>query len=298
MDTREAFLVDACATEPAGGTPAGVVPDGADLTDDQLRAVANELGAATAVSADDGLRVVDPNGARDYLPHVAIAALAHQHERGERDVGTHAVTTAAGQLAVEITGDGTVWIEQPSPSVRDAAVEADRLAAALGVDVAALRDVGADLPPSVLSAGVDALAVPVNFLEHLSGADPDPGALRTVVDAVDADAICAFTFDTLTADAACHARVFAPEGTPLGVRTTGLEAPAMPAVAGALVTHLLDRGTIEDETTGVEQGQFAGRPGYVSVETGDVLRVGGRTVTSLEGTVSVPPADDDGIIEA
>ena len=48
----------------------------------------------------------------------------------------------------------------------------------------------------------------------------------------------------------------------------------------------------------VEQGHFLDRPGAVRVETdGDEVRVGGRAVTTFDGDLVIPAADDDEIIE-
>ena len=196
-----------------------------------------------------------------------------------------------------MTSDGGVWVAQEPPTVAESEVAEQRIAAALGIDVAALRDVGADLPPLSLSVGQDVLAAPVNFLEHVSGAEPDPVVLSEVADAADVDAVCVFTFDTLAADAAAHARTFVPPGGRIATRTVGLETTAMPSLAGGLVAQLFERGIIEDATTSVEQGHFVDRPGRVHVETDEGLRVGGHAVTALDGTVTVPPADEDDIIE-
>jgi PhzF family phenazine biosynthesis protein len=297
MDTRQAVIVDACAADPAGGTPVGYLPDGTDLTDDQLQTVAGELAVPTAVPDGGGLRVVAPTGPVEGHTAATIGAMGFQHERGERAVGEETLASATGTRDVEVTSDGGVWVDQPRPTVADADADEGRIADALGIDVAALRDVGADLPPLRLSVGSDVLAAPVNFLEHVSGAAPDPVALGEVAAAADVEALCVFTFDTLAADAAAHVRAFVPPATDLPVRTVGLETTALPALAGGLVSQLFERGIIEDARTSVEQGHFVDRPGRVHVETGSGLRVGGHSVTTLDGTVAVPTADDDDIIE-
>jgi predicted PhzF superfamily epimerase YddE/YHI9 len=47
-----------------------------------------------------------------------------------------------------------------------------------------------------------------------------------------------------------------------------------------------------------DQGHFLDRPGLVRVEIdGDDVRVGGRAVTALDGSLVVPPADEDDILE-
>lgn len=297
METRQAFLVDACAAEPTGGAPVGVVPDGDGLADEQVAAVAGELATTVALPDGDDFRVSGPAGPLEHHPAATIAAVGHQSERGEREVGSHTLSTGTGTVEVEVTSDGGVWVDQPSPTATTASVDESSVADALGIDPAAVRDVGADFPPTLLSVGIDALAVPVNFLEHLSGASPDASALAAVADDAAVDVVCGFTFDTLAADAACHLRAFAPPERSVGGRTVGLETPALPSLAGGLVSHLFERGSIEDATTSVEQGHFVDRPGRVHVEAGDGLRVGGHTVTSLDGSVTVPPDEDDDIIE-
>ncbi len=298
MDTRDISLVDVCTAEPTGGVPVGYLPAGDDLTDDQLRAVAGELDATVATPESDGLRVLDRTGPLSTHPHATLGAVIRQFERGDREAGTHDLSTAAGTETVEVTEDGGAWVERPRPTASGTDLREQDIAAALGIDAAALRDVGADLPPMVLSVGADVLAAPVNFLEHVSGASPDAGALVDVAEQAGVDAVCGFTFDTLDDDVACHVRTFVPPGARVGVPTTDLETPAWPALAGGLVSHLYGTGTIESATTAVEQGHFRDRPGLVHVEAGERLRVGGFGVTTLDGTVTVPPAADDDIIEA
>jgi PhzF family phenazine biosynthesis protein len=297
METRQTFLVDACAAEPTGGAPVGIVSDGDGLADEQVSAVGDELATSVALPDGDGLRVSGLSGPLEHHPAATIATVGLQHERDEREVGGHTLSTATGTVETEVTSDGGVWVEQSAPTATMANVSESGVADALGIDPAAVRDVGADFPPTLLSVGIDALAVPVNFLEHLSGASPDASALAAVADDADSDVVCGFTFDTLAADAACHLRAFVPPERSVGGRTIGLETPALPAVAGGLVSHLFERGSIEDATTSVEQGHFVDRPGRVHVEAGGELRVGGHTVTSLDGSVTVPPVEDDDIIE-
>lgn len=296
MDTRQVLLVDACTAEPTGGTPVAVCPDGAGLADDQLRALARELAADVAALDGDDLRVVGPTGDRTHHPHATVAALAAAHERGEREAGNHTVVTVGGDVDAEVTVEGGVWLERQTPTADEADVDHATVADALGIDVAALRDVGADLPPTVVSAGVDALAVPVNFLEHVSGASPDASALADLLSTVEADAVFAFTFDTLAEDASAHARAFttAPD---VWTRRLGTEVPVTPAVAGGVVSRLYDDDIVEDATTAVEQGHFCERPGKIYVEAGSGLRIGGRAVTTTDATVTLPEAEDDDIIE-
>jgi len=306
MDTRQVVLADAFATEPGGGVPVAVLPDAADLGNEQVRAVARELAAlVTTVPTDsppESLRAVGPRGTAD--PHaVAVAAIAVAAERGwlDGDDDGFTLTIAGADLDVTVAGDGRAWVDIDEPDPQTADVDVGAVADALGIDGATLRDVGADLPPFRVSAGVEALAVPVNFLEHLGSATPDPAALGALAGV---DVVCPFTFDTLAADTACHARTFVPRDTSASragsarswVRETGSEVPVVPGVAAGVATHLVREGVVEAAEPVVEGGHYLDRPGRVHVDP-DGPRVGGRAVLSLDGRVTVPPAGDDDILE-
>ncbi len=300
METRQALLVDAFAAEPMAGNPAGVLPDASGLDDDQMRAIAGELGASETAfvlpseSADRRLRYFTPETEVDLCGHATVAAHAHLFERAIIDDGTHTVETNAGTFEIELTIDGTVWMEQADAEVRRADVSHEEAADALGVDVASLRDVGADVPISRVSTGLPFLAVPINYFQHLSGADPDMAAVEALCERADCEGLYAFTFDTLDGESTVHARAFVPlAGVP--------EDPVTGTAAGALAAALRRHGVLDGEFDEivVEQGHFLDRPGTVRVETdGDEVRVGGRAVSTFDGDLVVPESDDDDIVEA
>lgn len=299
MDTRRALLVDAFTVDPLTGNAAGVVPDAEDLSTDRMGAVAAELAVSETAfilpsdDADRRLRYFSPTREVDLCGHATIAAHAHLHEAGAIDPGDHTVETNVGVLDVEVDPDGVVRMTQNRPEVRRVDVGYDRLGDTLGIDPAALRDVGADLPTAVASTGLPFVIVPVNFLEHLSGAAPDNAALESLAEAHDAAGVYAFTFDTLNGDSTLHARAFAPS---LGIP----EDPVTGTAAGACGAYLREIGAFDGEFPDpvvVEQGHFVDRPGRVRVQVGAEVRVGGRAVTSLDGRLALPPEDDDDILE-
>ncbi|MFC6974177.1 PhzF family phenazine biosynthesis protein [Halomicroarcula sp. GCM10025709] len=299
METRQALLVDAFAEEPMTGNPAGVVPDADGLTDDQLQAIASELGASEtafvlpAEDADRRLRFFSPEREVDLCGHATVAAHAALAERGLDD-GQHTMATPAGDFAVETKANGMVWMEQDEADIRTVDVDEQRVADALGLDVATLRDVGADLPLSVGDTGFAWLLVPVNYFEHISSVDPDVTAIEELCRAVDAEGIYPFTFDTISGRATLHGRAFAPLA---GIR----EDPVTGTAAGACGAYIRRHGAIDStvEQVVVEQGHFLDRPGTVTVDTdGQEVWIGGRGVTTLSGDLTVPLADeDDDIIE-
>lgn len=315
MDTTRALLVDAFTTEPLAGNVAGVVPDATGLTDDQLARIAAELGASetafvTPAATTDGLetgyrvRYFTPSTEVDLCGHATIAAFAVLFDDGAIDAGEHAIHTNAGSFTVRVTDTGRVWMRQDAPRVDAVDVDLDRLAAALGIDAAALRDVGADLPVAVASTGLPFLVVPVNFLERLTEADPDRAAVEALSDEFDIAGVYTFTFDTLSPSTTLHGRTFAPA---VGVPEDPVTGTASGAAAGYLRTVDAFDGDPPDEFV-LEQGHVLDRPGRVHVRlteptdaaADDAVRVsvGGDAVVALDATLRVPPAADDDIVEA
>jgi PhzF family phenazine biosynthesis protein len=299
MDTRQVFLVDAFTDEPLTGNAAGVVPEADRLDAEQMQAIAAELGASETAffhpsgEADRRIRYFTPETEVDLCGHATVASHALLAEREEIEAGTHLLETNVGVLEIEVESDGTVWMTQDRPEVTRVDVAYERVADALGVDVAALEDVGADLPLARATTGLPFLVVPVNFLEHLSGMDPDMAAIEALSKELDTAGVYAFTFDALDMDSTLHGRMFAPKaGVP--------EDPVTGTASGATGAYLREveafDGEFPEEMV-FEQGHFVDRPGHVRVRVAAEVRVGGRAVTALDGSLVVPESEDDDIIE-
>ena len=321
METRRALLVDAFAAEPLAGNVAGVVPDAEGLSADQMSAVAAELGASETAfltdadaaggdaptadaltaddaaadgAADDRLRYFSPTTEVDLCGHATIATYGALSAEGAIGGGERTVRTNVGDVAVAVD-DGTVWMRQRAPSVEVVDVDLGRVADALGVDPAALRDVGADLPVAVASTGLPFLVVPVNFLERLGEADPDDAAVEALSEEFDVAGVYAFTFDALDADSTLHGRAFVPS---LGIPEDPVTGTASGAVGGYLRHVDAFEGDEPDELR-FEQGHFLDRPGHVRVRVeSEGVRVGGRATVALDGEIRIPDDEDDEIIEA
>jgi len=121
-------------------------------------------------------------------------------------------------------------------------------------------------------------------------------AIEAITEAHDVAGVYAFTFDALDAESTLHGRAFAPA---IGVP----EDPVTGTASGAVGAYLREVGAFDgdfpDELR-FEQGHFLDRPGHVRVRVaGDVVRVGGEAVVSMDGELRVPADDDSGeIIEA
>jgi trans-2,3-dihydro-3-hydroxyanthranilate isomerase len=135
--------------------------------------------------------------------------------------------------------------------------------------------------------------VPVNFLEHLSRADPAADDLGALLASADAARLCAFTFDTLRNETDLHARFFDPT-------VEGCERPASGVAVGACGAHLARHAVFDGdrESVRVECGRFLDRPGTIVTTLDEQPQVGGNALTVLDGDLALPPEDDgDGIIE-
>lgn len=308
-----AFLVDAFADEPCAGNPAGVVPDADGLSDDQMRAVASELGASETAflqeseTADRRVRYFSPTTEVDLCGHATIASHARLFESERVEAGRHTLETNVGTLDIEIDESGTVWMTQNPPEVRQVDLDSARVADALGVPASSLVD---DLPFAVASTGLPFLVVGVEFLSDLGDAGPDFAAVENLCEEVGAEGVYAFTFDTLRGDADVHGRAFCPL---LGID----EDPVTGTASGATAAYLDHIGafrgggespnatdvSVESERFPdelmFEQGHFLDRPGTVRATVdGTTVRVGGTATTTMDGTLRVPESETDEILEA
>ena len=299
METRRVLLVDAFADEPMAGNPAGVVPDADGLAEDQMQAIARELSVSETAfvlssgMADRRIRYFTPTTEVDLCGHATIGTHTALHTDAELDPGTHSLETNVGVLDIEIEADGTVWMTQDDPSVREVDPGYDRVADALGVATEALADVGKELPLAVASTGFPFLLVPATYLSAVGDADPDDRAVADLCEEVGAEGLYLFTFDALDPESTLHGRAFVPLA---GIPEDPVTGTASGAVAGYLRRYRAFEGLPEELR--LEQGHFLDRPGLVRVRAREEIRVGGSAVVSLEGTVRVPDAEEDEILEA
>jgi len=297
MERRQVLLVDAFAEEPTGGQSVAVVP-GNSLPNNQLDAIASELSTSGVVTYDDGtLTYRDCDGTQAVIT-AAVAGYAALSNRGLIPPSTHEYavepsTSPADPFLVELADDGSVSLDVPHETPEPVEADTEVIAAALGIDVATLDDVGADLPAASTEAFGGTVAVPVNFLEHLSSASPDIGALASLLESEDCSRLFAFTFDTLEPDTDVHARVFDPEAAGNERPTSGVGAAACSAQLARWSAFDGDRERITFET-----GRFVDRPGRIETTVSEQPTVGGTALTVLDAEISLPPEEDgDGIIE-
>ncbi|MEU3948213.1 PhzF family phenazine biosynthesis isomerase [Streptomyces sp. NPDC029526] len=259
---------------PDGGNPAGVVLDAAGLGDEEMLAVAAELGYSESafltappdgfVGRAYGIRYFSPRAEVPFCGHATVATAIALAER--TGPGELVFATRAGTVPVEVTEEGgglRATLTSVEPYVEEAE-DAD-LAEAL----AALRWPAADLdpalPPRIAFAGARHLVLAAATRARLADLDYDFGRLETLMHRLDLTTLQLVWRESATVH---HVRNPFPVG---GV----VEDPATGAAAAAFGAYARELGLVPEEAVlTLHQGEDLGRPGELTV----TLRAGDRRV--------------------
>jgi trans-2,3-dihydro-3-hydroxyanthranilate isomerase len=282
------------------GNPLAVVFEADALSDAQMQTIAREFNLSETIfiraPADAmhaaSVRIFTPGKELPFAGHPtiggAIALAERRHGRALNDV-LLVLEEKVGlvRCAVKIANEGASFAEFDAPKLAEEAGLAPRdeaLAAALGLSVA---DIGFDRHiPTLYSAGVPFVCVPIASLDALARARPNAAA-------ADADAMGAtelFLYARAERDAthAFRARMFAPA---IGIPEDPATGSAAASVAGAFARFesLMDGW----HTLPILQGVEMGRPSLIGLEIElaggklNSVRIGGQAVKVSEGTIAV-----------
>ena len=283
------FQLDVFAEGPYKGNPLAVYPDAADLSPEQMQAIAREmnLSETTFVTSvdDDGydVRIFTPKEELPFAGHPTIGTawlLAH--------LGTitgEATTQRSAAGATPLTlKDGVWWLERDGsaePDLGDKNPDSSRdLAAALGLDQGEIglqgREFGrpGQLKPAYSDAGLTQLMVPVKSVDALARCVPRNDLLK---EAAGMGAYCI----TAERPGYIRARGFWP-----GVGVD--EDPATGSACAALGIYLADR--LGDVDLQVMQGVEMGRPSLMRMRASKGhVTIGGDCALIFEGTLQALP---------
>ena len=248
---------------PTGGNPAGVVLDATTMSDDEMLAVAAEVGfSETAfLTGGDGaereIRYFSPLAEVPFCGHATVAtavALADRH--GPGDVVFH---TRNGPVPVTTRGDDqgriTATLTSVPPHVDEVAdADLEETLSALGW---AREELDLELPPRVGFAGAHHLVIGAATRERLADLDYDFDRLAALMAARDWTTVQLVWRED---PGRFHSRNPFPPG---GV----VEDPATGAAAAALGAYLRELGLVEPPATvTILQGEDLGRPGRLLVD--------------------------------
>jgi PhzF family phenazine biosynthesis protein len=241
-----------------------VVLDASDLGDDEMQAIAREVGfSETAFLSPIGerqfrIRYFAPQAEVDFCGHATIAAGVALGERlGE---GAFPLTCNVGHVGLVVKGTPAGFLatlESPPASAEPLSPDLlDQVLQSLGWDA---RDLHPDLPPMIGTAGTRHPVLVVDTLRRLAHLDYDFPALQ---------ALCRRegwpTLQLITPDGPGQWRARNP--FPFG---GVVEDPATGAAAAAFGGYLrtIGRATAGDRFV-IRQGIEMGRPSVIDVEVG------------------------------
>ncbi len=248
---------------PSGGNPAGVVLDAAGMTDEEMLAIAAELGySETAfLTGGDGaereIRYFSPLAEVPFCGHATVAtAVALAYRDGPGDV---VFQTRSGPVPVTSRRDDqgriTATLTSVPPHVDELAdADLDEALAALGW---AREELDPELPPRVGFAGAHHLVIGAATRERLADLDYDFDRLGALMAARDWTTVQLVWREEPTR---FHSRNPFPPG---GV----VEDPATGAAAAAFGAYLRELELVEAPATiTILQGEDLGRPGRLLVD--------------------------------
>jgi PhzF family phenazine biosynthesis protein len=262
----EVLRYAAFTDDPDGGNPAGVVLDAAGASEEEMLAVAADVGYSETAfvtgrggGGDYDLRYFSPAAEIAFCGHATIAtAVALRH------TGSLAFHTQSGLVTVE-ANERSATLTSVEPRIADLPDDD------LDMLIAALRwsrdELDESLPPRVAYAGVHHPVVAAVSRERLKQLDYDFDALAELMRARDWTTIQLIWRES---DSLFHAR---DPGPGVGIP----EDPATGAAAAALGGYLRELGLITPPAhVTVLQGEDMGRPGRLEV---DIPTAGGIAVT-------------------
>lgn len=312
------YHVDVFADGPLAGNPLAVFPEANGLTDAEMQAIARELHLSettfvlppTDPAAAYRVRIFTPVRELPFAGHPLVGTpwvMAYEGKVGLRaprtelrhqvGIGTLPVTLetepdpeAPGGARLRVT---RVVMTQGVPRFGRELGDADRaaLAAALHLPPGAVGLPG--LPPQVVSTGLEHLLVPLDSPKAVASLNPDLAATGRLTERLGVIGVYAFALaqQSATAPAAAaeaRARFFGPSA---GVN----EDPATGSAGGPLGAYLSARGRLPGGRLTVRQGIEMGQPSRLEVEAeegdaggGAVIRVAGRVVPLINGTITLP----------
>ncbi|MBF4603675.1 PhzF family phenazine biosynthesis protein [Curtobacterium sp. VKM Ac-2884] len=271
----------AFAAEPGGGNPAGLVLDAAALTDDEMLAVAREVGypetafVVGATATGPHVRYFSPAAEVPFCGHATVALAVALAER--QGLGRRVFTTAAGEVALDATTgpDGVVRVAMTSvePATRD--IDPALLARLFDLLGLTADDIAPGLPVLESFAGNWHPVLVLHDRELFHQFRFAPGPLADLK----REAGWQGTVTVLhrTGEREYEARNLFPAG-----RIT--EDPATGSAAASTGAYLREVGAVEPgDRVVIRQGRHVGRPSLLLV---DVPSTGGITVTGSASPIS------------
>ncbi|MFF7053062.1 PhzF family phenazine biosynthesis isomerase [Streptomyces griseorubiginosus] len=264
----EVLRYTAFSTDPEGGNPAGVVLDASALGDDDMLAVAAELGyseSAFLTAPPEGLdgpegrvftiRYFSPKAEVPFCGHATVAAAIAVAER--IGPGELVFSTPAGTVPVAVAEEGgtvRATLTSVEPHIEEIS-DADLVEALAALDWPA-DDLDPAFPPRIAFAGARHLVLAAATRARLADLSYDFARLEALMHRLDLTTVQLVWRESA---GVFHVRDPFPVG---GV----VEDPATGAAAAAFGAYAREFGLVpEDAVLTLRQGEDLGRPGELTV---------------------------------
>lgn len=276
--------LDSFAKTAGGGNPAGVVLKSEELSEEEMKNIALQVGFSETAflqdseCADYRVRFFTPSEEVDLCGHATIAAFSLLFQREILKPGKYSQETLAGTLDIEIEGNGQIFMEQALPEFHEE-IEREEIASSLNISA---QDLHGTLPPQIVSTGLKDIIVPIHNMDTLLSINPDFESVTGISRKYGVVGYHLFSLETKYGSTA-HCRNLAPlYGIP--------EESATGTSNGALGCYLYKYHQLTSTSKLVfEQGYSMGRPSEILADigiddNGDIIRVmvGGKAIITGE----------------
>ncbi|HXG65838.1 MAG TPA: PhzF family phenazine biosynthesis protein [Blastocatellia bacterium] len=302
MSSSRFIIADVFTEKRFGGNQLAVFPDGSGLDAAAMQDIAREMHFSETTflfppeaGGDYRIRIFTPEHELPFAGHPIVGTahviVAEGIKRANEPLTSVVLETGVGPISVEVSvvggRAGHTTMTQPLPVVKTTFTDIERLARALALRVADIRQT--ELPVEAIYNGITVLIVPVTSLDAVQRVKVDTGALEAISREVGAETVLVFTRETLRPDSAAHCRVFAPAAGVIEDAATG-------SANGPFGFYLVRHKLVEAEKIAriiSEQGFEMNRPSLLHIEiTADPVtravervRVGGGVVIAGRGEI-------------
>ncbi len=280
------YHYDAFSTIPNKGNPAGVVVEGDSYSDDEMQAIAKQVGfnetafALKSERADLRIRYFTPGHEVNLCGHATMATIYALKTKGLlENKRFFTIETKAGILPIEITeqksGDIYMTMQHAAPQFVAFNGSKVELAQSIGLPEEAIHP---ELPIVYGSTGLWTLLIPIKNLEFFKAMAPQSAKFPTILKEMPKASLHPFCLEAFDKNANMHARHFSsPYSGTIEDITTGTASGVM----GAYHATYIEQQTQSEKTLIVEQGQELEKDGRVHVH---VKNDNGKLTISITGT--------------
>lgn len=293
---RKYHLLDVFTQTPLAGNPLAVVSDSSGLDALRMQKIAAEFNLSETVfllppkdqTSAARLRIFTPKAELSFAGHPTIGsavllALLRTSDTGpgqelpltlEEEIGpvtclVRRYDGAAGHAAFRLPR---------LPNETGIPPSNDRIAAALGLDP---EDIGfGSHKPSIYSVGLPFAFIPVAGLATIARARPIPALFEAAFTGLEAAAAYLYTSNTVEANHAFHARMFAPG---LGVAEDPATGSAAAAFAGVILSF--EKPADGHHAFVIEQGFEISRPSLITLDL--EIAKGALAAASISGSAVI-----------